>query len=317
MINELNLLELFIENLLSEKGLAKNTILAYMRDLKDFFIYYNRSDISIKNLDPAVLSSYITKLSKDNLAASSLARKISCLRQFYKFLLSEKIIDINPALELEHPKKQQSLPKSISQNEVNSLFEAAYKDETPEGIRNSAILEILYSTGMRISELITLKINWLLNPVDSGDGYKAFSIVGKGGKERLIIINHQALTVLNNYLETRHWFIKNGVESTFLFPSYKKNGKETHLSRQMCFYILKALAAKAGLDAKIISPHKIRHSFASHILQRGASLRIVQDLMGHADITSTQIYTKVLSEQAKNLVFDQHPLTNEKHNDID
>lgn len=312
MISEINLLELFVESLLAERGLAKNTILAYMTDLKDLFQYYNGNNISILSLDHNNLIEYAGLLGKQRLSATTLARKISALRQLYHFLVSERLVKLNPALNLEHPKKAHHFPKSLTKEEIDNLLKAAYSDSSPEGLRNIAIVELLYSTGMRISELISLKLKWLLNPVENAQNYKVFSIVGKGGKERLIIINMQAAAALNNYLEIRHWFIKDGIESPFLFPSYKKKGTQTHLSRQMCFYIIKNLAIIAQIDPDKVSPHKIRHSFASHMLWQGANLRVVQDLMGHSDITSTQVYTQVLSEQAKQLVLDKHPLAASK-----
>lgn len=300
---------MFLESLLSERGLSKNSVSSYLNDLKDLLLHFNLRGISIANLTTLDLSNYLANPQLKDCKRATIARKISTLRQFYLFLLSEKFIKENPALELELPKREVRAPKSLDQTEIELLLTTAKSEESSTGCRNYCLLEILYSTGMRVSELLTLKVSSVLNPVEIHKDYQVFLISGKGNKERIVIFNSRALSALKNYLRIRQDFLK-GSHNDYLFPSQKHGGKSTHLSRQMFFMILKKLSLDAGLDPQKVSPHKLRHSFASHILQNGANLKVVQELLGHADISSTQIYTKVLSDQAKDLVLNHHPLRN-------
>lgn len=298
---------MFLETLSSERGLAKNSLASYLNDMSDFMIYHNSRGISVLGLDTSAINKYLSLPHIAKLKASTVSRKISCLKQFYMFIFSEKIIENNPTIDLDHPKRQSNLPKPISATDIEKLINQAKSDASEEGIRNYCILEMLYSTGMRVSEILTLKLSAVLNPIERMDDIQTILIKGKGSKERIVIINTAALEALNNYLTIRDHFTKNAT-TDYLFASFKKNGTTTHLTRQMFFMILKKLALGAGLDPETVSPHKIRHSFASHILQNGSNLRVVQELLGHSDISSTQIYTKVLSDQAKDLVFNKHPL---------
>ncbi len=303
-LNEANLVEMFLESLISERGLSKNSVSSYLNDLKHFLIYFNLKGISVLKLTTLDLSTYLGSIEFAECKSATISRKISTLRQFYLFLLSEKIISENPALDLELPKKEIRAPKSLDNSEIEALIQIAERAEDANGIRNYCMLELLYSTGMRVSELITLKLSNIYNPVEVHEDYQVFLINGKGNKDRIVIFNQRALQALNRYLQVRD------DSNDYLFPSTKKCKKPIHLSRQMFFIIIKKLALEAGIDPNKVSPHKIRHSFASHILQNGANLRVVQELLGHADISSTQIYTKVLSKQAQDLIFNHHPLSN-------
>jgi integrase/recombinase XerD len=301
-------LENFLEMLSAEKGVSKNTIISYKTDLLDFIQFTNKHNVAIIDQDYTFLSSYIASLSNRALNARSIARKLSALRQFFQFLVSEKIVSTNPALDLNMPKKPQTLPKALTQEDLTKLLNTAALDNTPEGLRLHVMLEILYSTGLRISELVALKMQNLQKDLSSKQIEKFMIIKGKGGKERLVILNEQAVEALERYLKVRLSLLKSPTPTDWLFPSMEKSGKITHLTRQRFGQLLKELATDSGVDPKKLSPHVIRHSFASHMLENGANLRIVQELLGHSDISSTQIYTKVLSDSAKKLVFEKHPL---------
>jgi len=308
MTNKLSiLLENFIEMMLAERSVSKNTITSYHNDLAQFLGWATLNKKKIGEVSQDDLMTYVYFLSAQKLAVSSITRKISTLKQFFNFLINEDLIRINPTIELESPKKEQNLPKALLQKQIDSLLAIAHKDGTFEGIRNAAMLEILYSTGMRVSELMQLKMPSLQKNLSDDPNLFATIIIGKGNRERIIILSEKAMKSLQNFLDVRSESLRK-TYSDYIFPSFTKTGKATHLTRQRFFQIIKSLALKAGLDIKTISPHKIRHSFATHLLANGADLRIVQEMLGHADISSTQIYTKVLPEKAKELVQKSHPL---------
>ena len=305
-LNEANLVEIFLESILAERGLTKNSAASYLSDLKDFIIYFNHRNISVQNITTNHLFEYLSNENLKNFRSSTIARKISTLKQFYLFLLSEELIKENPAQDLEHPKKEIRLPKALSLEKVKLLLKIASQDKSDDGIRNYCMLEMLYSSGMRVSELLQIRISTVMNPNKKHDACQLITINGKGNKERSVILNNQALKALDNYLKT----IKvsdNKNALNYLFSS--KSRKSKPITRQMFFIIIKKIATKAGIDPTKVSPHKLRHSFASHILENGAGLRDVQDLLGHSDISSTQIYTKVLDNTARDLVFKKHPLS--------
>lgn len=299
-LNEANLLEMFLEMLLSERCLSRNTASAYLNDLQNLLLYFNPKGASVLTLSSTDLISYIAMLGVKN---TSVARKISAIKQFYSFLTSEGIIHANPAADLQRPKIGQFLPKSLDLCDVEALLDAASEDSTPHGIRDCCILEMMYSTGMRVSEVLGIKMEAILAANINEAPESVISISGKGNKERMVVINYRATNALRRYLA-----LGTAQKSNYLFPSHKEKAKAKHLTRQMFFISLKKLAARAGIDPSQVSPHKLRHSFASHMLQNGAELRIVQSMMGHSSIASTQIYTKVLSTQAKELLA-QHPLS--------
>ncbi len=291
----------------AEKSAAKNTVTSYKLDLIDLLSFLKNHKLQIETITQHELASYFVKLSEKGLSNRTLARKISAIKHFFKFLCTDRIRKDNPTLYLDMPKQEKLLPKALSKTDVEIMLNSIDTSGGDEKVRDKCMLEILYSSGMRVSELILLKHSSIQNESINSDSHAAIIIKGKGGKERIIILNSSALQSLKVYLAIRPKFLKNQ-QCDYLFPSFNKKGKITHISRQRFHQIIKTIATNANINPELVSPHKLRHSFASHLLQNGADLRVVQELLGHADISSTQIYTKVLSEQAKNLVLDTHPL---------
>jgi integrase/recombinase XerD len=304
----INYMEYFFEMLIAERGATENTILSYKKDIKDLFDYLELNHIALEKVTPFIVKDFIAKLSKKNLGAKTIGRKISALRQFFSFLVSDGIFKENPTLNIIMPIRPESVPKALSKNILSQLIETAYNDVTKEGIRDYAMLEILYSTGMRISELVALEMK-SLEGFSSDSEVNLLIVKGKGQKERAVILNQKACKALKNYLNIRNKFLSAGIKVNWVFPSISKNKKIIHISRQRFGQILKEIAIKSNIDPSIISPHKIRHSFATHMLDNGANLRIVQELLGHSDISSTQIYTKVSDSKTKKLLLDKHPLS--------
>jgi integrase/recombinase XerD len=298
------LIELFLDMLAAERGASVNTLDAYRRDLADF-----SADLTVKNqtiaaADSDALRAYLGRLSKRQLAPASVARRLSAIRQLYRFLYSEGRRGDDPAAAIEGPKRGRRLPKVLSIREVDELLAQAKtatqsesKSERLRAARMECLLEVLYATGLRVSELVALP--------DSAArrDQRMLVIRGKGGRERLVPLNDAARRTMKDYLALREE--AKADKSKWLFPSFGESG---HLTRQHFARELKALAASAGLKAAQVSPHVLRHAFASHLLQNGADLRVVQTLLGHADISTTQIYTHVLEERLKSLVRDLHPL---------
>jgi integrase/recombinase XerD len=304
----INYMEYFFEMLIAERGATENTILSYKKDIKDLFDYLALNHIELEKVTSSVVKDFIVELSKKNLGAKTIGRKISALRQFFSFLVSDGIFRENPTLNIIMPKRPESVPKALSKNMLSHLIETASNDVTKEGLRDYAMLEILYSTGMRISELVALEMK-SLEGFSSDSEINLLIVKGKGQKERAVILNQKACKALKNYLNIRGKFLSIGTKVNWVFPSISKNKKILHISRQRFGQILKEIAIKSNIDPSIISPHKIRHSFATHMLDNGANLRIVQELLGHSDISSTQIYTKVSDSKAKKLLLDKHPLS--------
>jgi integrase/recombinase XerD len=302
-----NYLEDFLQMLASERVVSKNTLSSYRVDIAQLLDYSKKLKVAVTELTHSDLQEYIQSLSISGMAASSVARKVSSIRHFFAFLAMDGIISKNPALHLALPKKPQSLPKALDSEVIEKLLAAIAKDESYEGLRDAAMLELLYSSGMRISELVTLPLSVLRANLSNREDLWAIIIKGKGGKERVIMINKRALDRIKNYLIVREKMLK-GRECPWLFPSFTKERVITHISRQRFGQVLKQAALEAGLDPALLSPHKIRHSFATHLLQNGTNLRMLQEMLGHADISSTQIYTKVVIDDAKELVFRKHPL---------
>lgn len=295
--------------LIAERGATKNTVLSYKKDVEDLYCHLTKFALNLNEVTHDVLVNFIAELNKKNLGAKTISRKISTYRQFFSFLISDGLVSENPASNLIMPKKPQSLPKALSVDALNKLIQVSVLDNSKEGSRSHAMLEILYSTGMRISELVTLEIKSLETFSDEME-INSLIIKGKGNKERTVILSNAASIALKKYLEKRSRFLKPGMKSNWLFPSCTKDGKVTHITRQRFGQILKELAKSAGIDTNIISPHKIRHSFATHMLENGANLRTVQELLGHSDISSTQIYTKISDVKAKKMLLSKHPLAN-------
>ncbi len=251
----------------------------------------------------ADIERFFAELSRKRLSPATAARKLSALRQFYKFLYAEGRIKENPTAQLENPKRAAPLPKTLSVEEVDALLtavaEKAAKKPTLANLRNLALIEVLYATGLRVSELVSL-------PRAGIEGKTNFLIVrGKGGKERMVPLSKAAKKAVAGYLELLKACDRRN-DSRWLFPSASRAG---HLTRVRTFQIIKGLAAKAGLNPDKVSAHVLRHAFATHLLGGGADLRSVQKLLGHSDISTTQIYTHVLEERLKRLVAEKHPLS--------
>ena len=312
-INYGRVLENFLEMLSAERSVSKNTLLAYENDIKDLLCFTKTCNLPLNQISIDHLEEYLAVLkSKKHFSGKTVARKISSIRQFFNFLISDGIVEKNIALDLIMPKKSQDLPKAIAQDDIYALLKTAYNIETKDGIRTATMLEMLYATGMRISELLSLKMQSLENNLKNGGMVRYLIVKGKGSKERVVILNDDASVMLKRYLEIRHQFTRGISKVDWLFPSVNKSGKIAHLTRQRFGQILKELAVNSNIDSKHISPHKIRHSFATQMLRNGANLRIVQELLGHSDISSTQIYTKISEDQAARLLIDKHPLGKQK-----
>lgn len=308
-------LQAFLAMMASERGAAENTVQAYRRDIDDFLQFLDRRARTPATAEAADLSAYLRKMSQAGLAPASRARRLSGLRQFFKFLRAEGAIADDHTRGFSGPKKGRTLPKFLSVGEVDRLIEAARRRtgtgkgrERVRALRLYALIELLYATGMRVSELVTLP-----RTVLAGDR-RVMTIKGKGGRERLVPLNGAARAALDDYLNIGgdEEDVSRMLKTKWLFAS---RGAEGHLTRQRLAQELKELALEAGLDPARVSPHVLRHAFASHLLDRGADLRSVQQLLGHADISTTQIYTHVLEERLKKLVFEKHPLAAAKPRD--
>ena len=301
--------EYFFEMLIAERFCAtENTILSYRNDINDLHEYLKKKNIGIVEITQSIIQNFIIHLAKNNLSSKTIGRKISTYRQFFLFLTSEGYLNENPVLNIAMPKRPQSIPKALSNDNMNKIIKIAGQDKTKEGIRNYTLLEILYSTGMRISELVSLEMRSLASFSKESDT-NLLIVKGKGRKERAVILNYMACVALKKYLKIRKNFLLQNIKSNWVFPSISKDKKVVHISRQRFGQILKEIAVKCNIDPAIISPHKIRHSFATHMLDNGANLRIVQELLGHSDISSTQIYTKVSGSKTKKLLLNKHPLS--------
>ncbi len=293
----------FLDMLSVEKGAAANTLAAYRNDLADLGAFFTAHRRDFRSVDASDLRAYMTGLGERGLALSSRARKLSAIKQFFAFLASEGVRDDDPAALLEGPRRRLPLPDTLSVAQVDLLLSKAKArkleasgSERKRAARLHCLLEMLYATGMRASELVSLPRCAL-----AGDK-QVLTIRGKGGRERIVPLNDSAIEALEDYLAQR-----DGAErqSVWLFPSW---GRAGHLTRQRLSQELKALGRDAGIDPAKLSPHVLRHAFASHLLERGADLRAVQMLLGHADISTTQIYTHVLEERLRQIVHTHHPL---------
>ena len=298
-------LDSFLEMMSAERGAAENTLQSYQRDLDDLLLFFAGQGTGTATATTADLSAYLADLSARGFKASSQARRLSAVRQFFRFLYSEGLRSDDPTGPLDSPKKARALPKTISVSAVDRLLGQA-QQEAAEGdlasLRLHALVELLYASGMRVSELVTLA-DKAVHPE------RRYLIVrGKGSKERLVPLSPDAMTAVARWRQARDAAERaagNSEEAVFLFPA---GGETGHLSRQVFARELKGLAARAGLPTSMLSPHVLRHAFASHLLQNGADLRVVQELLGHADISTTQIYTHVLEERLVALVEAHHPL---------
>lgn len=302
----MELLDQFFEMLLSERGISKNSFVSYKTDMRDFYNFLISQKIDVLNTTVIDVESYIKNLLvHKKLSPRSVNRKLSTLKSFYNFLISESYTKTNPILLADLPKYRNSLPRLLSIEQIKFWLNGCKNSEKKETIKISAMLHLLYSTGMRVSELVTLKLSNVMNP----NGIKQqINILGKGNKERIIIINKNAAEQITKYLNIRDKDInnKNVNSAKYLFPG---NSRAGHISRQQFAIQLKIVATEFGLNKMDVSPHVIRHSFASHMLTNGADLRVIQELLGHSDISTTQIYTHVNTKEAENAINNLHPLS--------
>ena len=292
-----SLIEAFLDMMSAERGASRNTLAAYRRDLIDL-----AAVVSLRAATRKDLKRYLVTLAASGMAASSQARRLSAYRQFFAFLYSEGRRPDDPTNAIEAPRRQRPLPKVLSAEDVTKLIDAATVDaaQSAEGRRLLAMLEILYAGGLRVSELVSLP----LAAAQSRDGF--ILVRGKGNKERLAPLNIHAQTAIAAWLEVRDGSLPKGAKtSKYLFPSRSADG---HITRRRCHQMLKALALKAGIDPEKLSPHVLRHAFATHLVEGGADLRSVQTMLGHADIATTQIYTHVAKDRLTSVVSSAHPL---------
>ena len=297
----------YLDMLAAERGAAKNTLEAYRRDLDDYFGYLADEGLDLAEIEAAGLRAYVASLEPRGLKPASAARRLSCIRGFHKFLYAEGMAESDPSAPLAGPRRGRTLPKVLSVAEVDRLLAVARaqadaadaaeaKGQARRARRMLCLLELLYATGLRVSELIAL-------PRSAASTRERYLVVrGKGGRERLVPLTELARDAMRGHLAASPG------ESPWLFPADSESG---HLTRQAFARDLKAAAEAAGLRADKVSPHVLRHAFASHLLHNGADLRIVQELLGHADISTTQIYTHVLDDRLKSMVRDLHPLMDE------
>ncbi|AXS42291.1 site-specific tyrosine recombinase XerD [Breoghania sp. L-A4] len=303
--------EAFLEMLAVERGAAINTLDSYRRDLEDFGSFIATFGRAAHEAESADIAAYMRDLTQRGFAASSQARRLSALRQFFKFLYGEGIRKDDPSSTIAAPKGRQSLPGVLTEAEVDRLIESARFNASIDGesaarrlraARLYTMLEVLYATGLRVSELVALPLR------AASHGARMLMVRGKGGRERMVPLSDRAHEAMIRYTELRRTEAAYA-DSPWLFPSFGESG---HFSRQAFARDLKALARDVGIASASVSPHVLRHAFASHLLQNGADLRIVQQLLGHADISTTQIYTHVLDERLKQLVQTHHPLAEKR-----
>jgi integrase/recombinase XerD len=310
--SDAKLTHLFLDMLAAEQGAGDNTLDAYRRDLTDFSEFLGRAGQNFARAGTDVLRDYLADLDTRGFKSSSVARRLSAMRHLFRFLLNERIRSDDPAAILSGPKRGRGLPKVLSISDVDRMLTRAKELTQAEGaspqqrlraMRLHCLLEVLYATGLRVSELVAL-------PLSASRRDASMIVVrGKGNKERLVPLNEASRQAMADYLAAMEALKpekkKNAASSKWLFPSFGESG---HLTRQHFARDLKELAAASGLAPRLVSPHVLRHAFASHLLHNGADLRIVQTLLGHTDISTTQIYTHVVEERLKSLVRDLHPL---------
>ncbi|MBO7244422.1 MAG: tyrosine recombinase [Alphaproteobacteria bacterium] len=291
----LKLIDAFLEMILAERGAAGNTVIAYRRDLKELYNFLDSKKTRLEKATKEDLQDYIAFLKSSRLSAKTGARRLCAMREFYRFLYSEDIIKKNPADYLQSPKLNKSLPKYLTEAEIDLLIKGAQE-------KNKQIyfmFELLYATGMRVSELVGLPITVVTHDLST------LTIIGKGNKERIVPLNENARESLKNWLDERSKNEKKK-NSKWLFPSSSKTG---HITRDGFFKAMKTIATEKGMPLSRVSPHVFRHSFASHLIQHDADLRSVQKMLGHANITTTEIYTHILQDRLKKTVENSHPLS--------
>ncbi len=308
------LVDSFLDMLTTERGAAMNTRQAYWRDLADFSLYLREAyGKEIVDVSTDQIKAYLQDLSnkihvkgqnKAQIATRTVARRLSALRQFYRYLVSENIRKDDPTSAIESPKQTRTLPKTLSESEVSALIKTAGQSGGADSVRLVCLLEMLYATGLRVSELVGLPMSAI------GEDMQFLMVAGKGGRERMVPISEPAQKALKSYLDVRKQFVSpddKGTQAQWLFPS--RTSESGHLTRQRFAQLLKDLADAAQIDSDRVSPHILRHAFATHLLSNGADLRSVQKMLGHADIATTQIYTHIIGDKAKKTVEEKHPLS--------
>jgi integrase/recombinase XerD len=306
MTDDINWIEGFLETIHAERNASENTLLAYRRDLLAFCDFLKTRRKTLLNAGRPDIEDYIVDLETDGMAQATRARRLSAIKQIYRYGFEENIVSDDPSLEIKGPKGKRKLPNHLSEQDVNKLLEASTQTgrSPADKRRTTCLMQILYATGMRVSELVSL-------PVASVRGDPEMLLVkGKGGKERLVPLSAPAKMAIAAYLvdwaaEQEEGRLKGKQASKFLFPS---RGKLGHVTRVRFYTLIKEICVNAGLDPSNVSPHTLRHAFATHLLANGADLRVIQMLLGHADVATTEIYTHVLDEKLKSLVFEHHPL---------
>ena len=306
------LISLFLDMLAAEQGAGDNTLQAYRRDLEDLSAFLGHGQQNFATVQTEALRDYLSDLDTRGFKSSSVARRLSAMRHLFRFLLNERIRSEDPAAILSGPKRGRGLPKVLSIPDVDRMLTRAKERSQAadasssrqlRALRLYCLLEVLYATGLRVSELVSLP-----RSAARTDG-RMIVVRGKGNKERLVPLNDASRQAMSDYLAAteaaKSGKGRNAAPSKWLFPSFGESG---HLTRQHFARDLKELASASGLSPRLVSPHVLRHAFASHLLHNGADLRIVQTLLGHADISTTQIYTHVVEERLKSLVRDLHPL---------
>ncbi len=292
-------LDSFLEMLAAERAAAAHTLAAYGGDLAEFAAWMRNRGAAVAQASTEDVQAYVRGLARAGLSAGTQARRLSSLRQFHAFLAAEGVRPDNPTLTVDAPRRRRPLPRILSEDEVTRLLNTAQGRAGPEGLRLVAMIEVLYAAGLRVSELVALPWPAL------DQGQRCLALRGKGGRERLAPLNAGALAAIDAYGAVRGEFFRRRQSSPWLFPAGRGRG---HLSRQRCGQMLKSLAVAAGIDPGRLSPHVLRHAFASHLLAGGADLRAVQQMLGHADIGTTQIYTHVQADRLGALVRAHHPL---------
>ncbi|MDW8445036.1 MAG: tyrosine recombinase [Acetobacteraceae bacterium] len=296
--------ETFLEMMAAERGASRNTLAAYEADLIDFARFCSSRGVALEAAATDDLRAYLHGLYQAGLSPRTAARRLSALRQFHLFLLRQGLRADDPTEALDRPQSGRRLPKVLSEREVADLLAAAGRLPGDEGLRARALLELLYATGLRVSELVTLPRS-ALRP-----GAEAILVRGKGGRERLVPLGGAARSAVEAWLARLSARPDSGPRARYLFPSRSRAG---HLTRQAFGLLLKQVARAAGLDPDRVSPHVLRHAFASHLLARGADLRSLQAMLGHADIATTEIYTHLEQGQAERAVAEHHPLARRGH----
>lgn len=304
-----NWVSIFLEAKQAEQDAADNTLLAYHRDLKEFCGFLADHNTSLQLADRPLIEDYLIALAQRGMARTTRARRLSAIKQLFRFAFEEGWRQDNPAAQIKGPRKTKSLPQTLSESDIDRLLEATENSGRNEHdrLRNICLMQLLYATGMRVTELVSLPV------ADTRGNPQMLLVKGKGGKERMVPLSPPAKNSLTDYLEIRdkredEARAKGIPASRFLFPS---SGKLGHLTRVRFYTLIKELAILAGLDPTGITPHTLRHAFATHLLANGADLRVIQMLLGHADVATTEIYTHVLDERLKKLVLNHHPLADD------